>query len=76
MSGVDDHGPLTDDPRNSRDTFDRLRHLSLELGRPDRAGGSLPPELSMGMSNDFEIAIEAGATIIRLGRTLFEGLDA
>jgi uncharacterized pyridoxal phosphate-containing UPF0001 family protein len=30
----------------------------------------------MGMSNDFEIAIEAGATIIRLGRTLFEGLDA
>ena len=32
--------------------------------------------MSMGMSNDFEIAIEAGATIIRLGRTLFEGLDA
>jgi PLP dependent protein len=30
--------------------------------------------LSMGMSNDFEVAIEEGATIIRLGTVLFEGL--
>ncbi|MED5400871.1 MAG: YggS family pyridoxal phosphate-dependent enzyme, partial [Planctomycetota bacterium] len=32
-------------------------------------------ELSMGMSNDYEVAIEAGATIVRLGRTLFQGLE-
>jgi uncharacterized pyridoxal phosphate-containing UPF0001 family protein len=32
------------------------------------------PHLSMGMSNDFEIAIEEGATLIRLGSVLFEGL--
>ena len=32
-------------------------------------------QLSMGMSNDFEVAIEEGATIIRLGTVLFEGLN-
>jgi uncharacterized pyridoxal phosphate-containing UPF0001 family protein len=40
----------------------------------------LPPqftldELSMGMSGDFEIAIEEGATIVRLGSLLFEGVE-
>jgi uncharacterized pyridoxal phosphate-containing UPF0001 family protein len=32
------------------------------------------PELSMGMSNDFEVAVEEGATLVRIGTTLFEGL--
>ena len=32
------------------------------------------PELSMGMSNDFEVAVEEGATLVRVGTTLFEGL--
>ena len=77
VRGLMTMAPLTDDPRTSRDTFDRIRHLSLELGAgPTGQGGACLTELSMGMSNDFEIAIEAGATIIRLGRTLFEGLDA
>jgi uncharacterized pyridoxal phosphate-containing UPF0001 family protein len=39
--------------------------------------GRLPlPELSMGMSGDFEIAIEEGATYIRVGSRLFEGLES
>jgi uncharacterized pyridoxal phosphate-containing UPF0001 family protein len=33
-------------------------------------------ELSMGMSNDFEVAVEEGATSVRLGSVLFEGLPA
>jgi uncharacterized pyridoxal phosphate-containing UPF0001 family protein len=37
--------------------------------------GKKLPELSMGMSNDFEIAIEEGATLIRLGSILWEGLE-
>ena len=76
VRGLMTMAPLADDPRNSRDTFDRLRQLSLELGPVSaEQGGARLTELSMGMSNDFEVAVEAGATIIRLGRTLFEGLD-
>jgi hypothetical protein len=33
------------------------------------------PHLSMGMSNDYEMAVEEGATLVRLGTTLFEGLN-
>ena len=77
VRGLMTMAPLSDDPRSSRDVFDRLHHLSHELGTVRvEQGGERLAELSMGMSNDFEIAVEAGATIIRLGRTLFEGLDA
>jgi pyridoxal phosphate enzyme (YggS family) len=63
------------EPDASRPTFARLRELR------DYMGGELAPphvleHLSMGMSNDFEIAIEEGATFIRLGTVLFEGLTA
>jgi uncharacterized pyridoxal phosphate-containing UPF0001 family protein len=45
----------------------------------DRLRGELGPawplpHLSMGMSNDFEVAVEEGATMVRLGTVLFEGL--
>jgi len=35
------------------------------------AGGSLGPALSMGMTDDFEVAVEEGATIVRVGRAIF-----
>jgi pyridoxal phosphate enzyme (YggS family) len=54
------------DPEACRPTFVRLRALRDQLGLAD---------LSMGMSNDFEIAIEEGATFIRLGTALFEGVE-
>jgi pyridoxal phosphate enzyme (YggS family) len=61
-----------EDPRRSRSTFALLRtlrdQLQADLGRT-------LPHLSMGMSNDFEVAIEEGATLIRLGTLLFEGLS-
>ncbi|MEO6208440.1 MAG: YggS family pyridoxal phosphate-dependent enzyme [Candidatus Limnocylindrales bacterium] len=55
----------------SRSTFGALRELAIRLrsGRPGRRG--LGPELSMGMSDDFEIAVQEGATIVRVGRALF-----
>ena len=61
-------------PEHCRPTFAALRRLRDEL----REG--LPPphrmvHLSMGMSNDFEVAIEEGATLIRLGTVLFQGLE-
>jgi len=62
----------SDDPDMSRSTFVELRELR------DRLESFMQrelPHLSMGMSNDFEIAIEEGATHIRLGTVLFEGLE-
>lgn len=55
------------DPEEARPTFARLRRLRDRL----EAEGLSLPELSMGMSDDFEIAVEEGATIVRLGRAIF-----
>jgi pyridoxal phosphate enzyme (YggS family) len=55
--------PFSDDPEAARPTFRRLRELADEHGLPER---------SMGMSGDFEVAIEEGATLIRVGTALFE----
>jgi uncharacterized pyridoxal phosphate-containing UPF0001 family protein len=56
------------DPEEARRTFAGLCELSGTL----RDGWSgLGPQLSMGMSDDYPIAIEEGATIVRVGRALF-----
>lgn len=55
----------------ARRVFANLRELRERLAA--RSGGSLA-ELSMGMSGDFEVGIEEGATIVRVGSALFEGL--
>jgi PLP dependent protein len=54
--------PWSDDPEPSRPYFRRLRELATQFGLPN---------LSMGMSHDFEVAIEEGATHIRVGTALF-----
>ena len=61
-------GRLVEHAEEARPTFVRLRELSERL-RTDHP--ALGPELSMGMSDDFEIAVEEGATIVRVGRALF-----
>jgi PLP dependent protein len=61
-------GRLVDSPEGARPTFAGLRALSERL-RASHA--SLGPDLSMGMTEDFEIAVEEGATIVRVGRALF-----
>ena len=61
-------GRLVDDPEAARPTFQRLRALSESL-RGD--GAPIGAELSMGMTDDFEVAVEEGATIVRVGRALF-----
>ena len=58
---------LTDDVAEQRRAFRRLRELR-EAG--ERSGHRLP-ELSMGMSGDFAVAVEEGATMIRIGTLLF-----
>ena len=51
----------------SRATFSALRELGMRL----RQASGLGPDLSMGMSDDFEIAVEEGSTLVRVGRALF-----
>jgi len=60
-------------PDQARADFAALRELRDSLAGSAPAGLSLP-ELSMGMSGDFETGVEEGATVVRVGRTLFEGL--
>lgn len=60
--------PVTEKPEDSRQYFRRLREIRDRLRQ---STGVELPELSMGMSHDFDIAIEEGATIIRVGATLF-----
>jgi PLP dependent protein len=60
--------PWTPEAEKSRPHFQRLRELKRECEQ--RLGAPLP-HLSMGMSGDFEVAIEEGATIVRVGTALF-----
>lgn len=60
--------PYDDDAEASRPYFRRLRELLAQIGeRPNFQ----PRELSMGMSGDFEVAIEEGATLVRVGTAIF-----
>lgn len=61
------------DPEATRPTFQELRQLRDQL---QQQTGVMLPELSMGMSHDYPIAVEEGATLIRVGSNLFEGLEA
>jgi len=61
-------------PEECRPTFRRLRELRGRL-RQELAAPHVVEHLSMGMSNDFDVAIQEGATLIRLGTVLFEGLS-
>ncbi len=60
--------PAAPDPERSRPFFRQLRTLRDELAA--RSGAGLP-QLSMGMSGDFQIAVEEGATLVRVGTALF-----
>ncbi len=67
LQGLMTMAPYTDDEKILRSTFSGLRQYFDKLN----SNGFNLNELSMGMSNDFEIAIEEGATMIRLGTILF-----
>ncbi|PFG75108.1 YggS family pyridoxal phosphate-dependent enzyme [Tepidiforma thermophila] len=62
VAGLMTVAPRADDPEDVRPVFRRLAKLARGLGLP---------ELSMGMTEDFEVAIEEGATMVRIGRAIF-----
>lgn len=68
VRGVMCMAPFTDDERALRFAFSGARQA---LGTVRAAGHPAASELSMGMSNDYEVAVEEGATLVRLGTVLF-----
>lgn len=62
--------PLGDDPNDARPTFERCREVFEDIRRMGAAGESFNI-LSMGMTHDFEVAIECGANIVRIGSAIF-----
>jgi pyridoxal phosphate enzyme (YggS family) len=70
LRGVMAIPPFEDDPEESRKWFVMLREIRERLG-----GEKILPELSMGMTADFEAAVEEGATMVRVGTAIFGERD-
>ncbi|MHC4881647.1 MAG: YggS family pyridoxal phosphate-dependent enzyme [Planctomycetota bacterium] len=70
LTGLMSMAPLTMDKNRVRASFVRARELFEEI-HGERIAGSKFKHLSMGMSQDFEIAIEEGATLLRIGSAIF-----
>ncbi|HEX6729190.1 MAG TPA: YggS family pyridoxal phosphate-dependent enzyme, partial [Pyrinomonadaceae bacterium] len=62
--------PYFEDPENVRPFFRRLRELRDQIKARGSFGDAVG-ELSMGMTHDFEVAIEEGATLVRIGTAIF-----
>ncbi len=71
IAGLMTMAPFSSDPEQARPVFAGLRALRDRL---NSLGGPPLSELSMGMSGDFEPAVEEGSTMVRIGTSLFEGL--
>jgi PLP dependent protein len=69
LRGLMGMAPLVDRAEEARPYFRRLRELRDRIR--DAHPGAGVTELSMGMTNDFEVAVEEGATMVRVGRALF-----
>jgi len=74
LRGLMTMAPIVEEPELARPYFARLRELR---DRTNACGRLRKPmtELSMGMTQDFEVAIEEGATMVRIGSALFRGVD-
>ncbi len=71
LQGLMTMPPFVENPEESRACFRQLRLLGEELAAQGLIGQHGPMQLSMGMSGDFEVAIEEGATLVRVGTALF-----
>jgi PLP dependent protein len=66
--------PFTEEPEGARPFFRRLRELRDQIAARNLPGVTMD-ELSMGMSHDFEVAIEEGSTCVRIGTAIFGARD-
>ena len=70
VKGLMTIAPFVDDPEENRPVFRRLKELSVDIAEKNINNVSMC-ELSMGMTGDFEVAIEEGATFVRIGTAIF-----
>ena len=70
VQGLMTMGPFSDDPNDSRPSFQQLTALRDKIEREGIENVSMR-HLSMGMTHDFEVAIEEGSTIVRIGTAIF-----
>ncbi|MBN1366062.1 MAG: YggS family pyridoxal phosphate-dependent enzyme [Syntrophaceae bacterium] len=70
VKGLMTMAPYSENPENSRPYFAELRNLQQNIINEGIPGIQME-NLSMGMTDDFEVAIEEGATIVRIGRAIF-----
>jgi len=71
LLGLMTMAPLVAEPERARPTFVRLREIFEEMAH-DKIGGPAGIHLSMGMSQDYVVAVEEGATVLRIGSALFQ----
>ena len=74
VRGLMSIAPFVDDPEENRGHFKRLEALRRKLQAEDLPNAPLT-ELSMGMTGDFEVAVEEGATFVRVGTAIFGARD-
>jgi pyridoxal phosphate enzyme (YggS family) len=74
ISGLMAIPPYFEDPEKTRPYFSQLRELKNSINRMALANLNIS-HLSMGMSHDYEVAVEEGATIVRIGTALFSRRD-
>jgi pyridoxal phosphate enzyme (YggS family) len=70
IRGLMTMGPFSEDPNDSRPSFRTLAELKRSVEAEGIEGVSMD-QLSMGMTHDFEVAIEEGATLVRIGTAIF-----
>jgi pyridoxal phosphate enzyme (YggS family) len=70
LRGLMTMAPYSENPEDSRRTFERTAELFHDMAGTGRFGRRFNL-LSMGMSNDYEVALECGANVLRIGRELF-----
>lgn len=74
IQGLMTIAPYTEDPESNREYFRKLRQLSVDIKQKNIDNVSMS-HLSMGMTGDYEVAIEEGATLIRVGTGIFGERD-
>jgi len=70
VTGLMTMAPLDPNPENARPTFTRLREIFDDM-RTEKIGGNDFRHLSMGMTQDYTVAVEEGATMVRIGTAIF-----
>jgi len=74
LEGLMTSAPFVENPEDNRPVFRKLRQLAVDINKKniDNVGMRV---LSMGMTNDFEVAVEEGATMVRVGTAIFGARD-